>query len=34
MFGVREWVVGGGNISMMRIGFVTDFLWVKIDATK
>ena len=32
--GCLGWVVWEGKMHMIRIGFVTDFLWVKFDAKK
>ena len=32
--GYLGWVVWEGKMHMIRIGFVTDFLWVKFDAKK
>ena len=30
--GCWGWVIEGGKMHMIRIDFVTDFLWVKFDA--
>ena len=32
--GCWGWVIEGGKMHMIRIDFVTDFLWVKFDAKK
>ena len=32
--GCLGWVLGGGRMHMKRIGFITDFLGVKVDAKK
>ena len=32
--GCWGWVVWGGKMHMIRIGFVTEFSWVKFDAKK